>query len=102
LFERTGILKARDDWDAVHNPHVYDGITLTPAQKKNLTPAVNTGLSQIVTRSGEINPHWKKTKAGGSWQLPMNADNLPIYQIDKERKRKRSEILRLRKQGIRQ
>jgi choline dehydrogenase-like flavoprotein len=85
------ILLAWKEWDKTHDKPVSDLIDADAELKIKLVPRVNTGLSQIVTRIAGHNPHWKKEKDagdGGDWHVIKNAEEQPLYQIDKEREKK--------------
>ena len=84
----TGILQALQKWDLAHPNILY-----TPSQtvaRDALKPPVNTGLSQIVTRIAGHNPHWAKEKIGADWKIKTNAEGQLLYQIDKEREKKKA------------
>ncbi|MCW3108252.1 MAG: choline dehydrogenase, partial [Segetibacter sp.] len=85
----TGILRALTEWDLTNNPDVASQINNDPVLKKDLTPKVNTGLSQIVTRIAGHNPHFKKEKVvPEGWRIVKNPEGQPLFQLDKEREEK--------------
>ena len=86
----VGILKALTNWDNEHalplnyTPAQIDAIKKEPDFQKQ----VNTGLSQIVTRSAGLNPHWKQVQTDGKWDFVKNKKGDPLYQYDSDREGK--------------
>lgn len=84
-----GILHALKWWDENHPlPRNYTPFQIDIIKKSpDLQKPVNNGLSQIVTRSAGINPHWKQIKdvTTGNWGIVKKANNENVYQLDGQR-----------------